>query len=141
MDDLLSESWAGFPALAGNGIPSVLFASFPFLSLPLVTVVSPQRERESPSNCRTCGRTDPHLTPLPSTSSATCTVTPGSTAFSDVQSTHFQVQRWVVLSGVLVCVQKCFCLIMDVCFMDLISCKLKGGEKRNDSCHHDVDVT
>lgn len=66
----------------------------------------------SPSDCRTCGRADSHLTPLPSTSSARKAIwacdclchlshRPGSMASSDVRSTRFQVQRWMVLSGVL----------------------------------------
>ena len=48
-------------------------------------------------------------------------------AFPRIQSAHFRIHRWMHLSGVLVCVQRHFC------YRCLISCRLKGREKRNTS--------
>lgn len=125
---------------AGNSIPSVLFASFPFLSLPTVTVVSPQREWVPPAAAHVARQMTTYhlylLLPLPEGHMGLppplLPIPPALAPQPPLMYSWATFRRrdgW--LPQVSWCaVRKSFGSVMDTCFVDLISCKLKGGEEK-----------
>lgn len=143
-----------------------LSADFPFLSLPLVTMVSLQRKQLTPPAAAHVARQTPthHLHPpsylperlcwLPARAAAalsaiTTSATPDSATPSLIQppppqsnQPTFLVNRWMNVSGILVRCAEAQVLFSFFLYYDcLISCEPKGRDKRDDSHCLDADIT
>lgn len=148
----MSNALARIPGIQQETLSfNSLSAYFSFLFFPLLTAVSPQRELQIPLACfQNIQPGRPPLTPSPFTSFATkflfccwtcsCLLCDHQLCPISSMVPFTQGHRWLDLSSVLVyCVEVPFFLVMD-----LISCKSKGREQRNDSplyTYHDAGLT
>lgn len=136
-------------------LQSFLSAYFPFLSFPLVSKVSLQRET-GPSSCSPSGQAELHQPPsppipLPERSCWLTDVLADSAPLPSLPTLpllcnllggpiySLGLHRWMI-SGVLVCCVDNFFFFF-FSFRCSICCKSKRKARGNYSCHHDADIS